>query len=74
MKSLSLTFLYAIGSLLPAEGHCPFCSQALFTVPTLFDVASSLPLVVEFLVPVFRPFPGLFTLAWMLDSYIQGTR
>ena len=40
-----------------SQGLAP---QYMSTLPTLFDVTSSLPLVVEFVLPVFRLFSGLF--------------
>lgn len=47
------------------------CISAL---PTPFDVAFTLPLVVEFLVPVFKSSSGLFMLIWVLSNCICGTR
>lgn len=32
------------------------------TIPIFYDVSSSVPLVVEFTLPIFRLFSGLFTL------------
>lgn len=40
---------------------------------TLFDEASSLPLVVEFVMPDYGSFSGLFTLILRLASCICGT-
>lgn len=42
--------------------------DSIFTLPTFFDTASSLPLVVESILPVFGLFPGSFMLIWMLSS------
>ena len=44
------------------------------TLPTFFDVTSSLPLVVEFVLPVFRSISGVFRMIWWLSNCIHGRR
>ena len=40
--------------------------------PTFLDVASSLPITVEFVVPVFRLFSGLFMMMCVLSFCMHG--
>lgn len=59
-----LSHLCSWGSLPPV--HSPvslFSFLPHLTLPTLFSVVSSLHLVVEFVLPFFRSFSGLFTLS-----------
>ena len=49
-------------------------SNCVLILSTFFNVASSLPLVVKFVLLVFRSFSGLFMLMCVLPSYIHGMR
>ena len=57
--------------------NCPWEPSVLlpnyvFTLPIFFDVAFSLPLFVEFFLPVFGLFLWLFILMWVSYSCLQG--
>jgi len=46
---------------------CVYLPNCVSTLPTFFNVASSLPLIVGFILPFFRSISGVFR---MIDSYL----
>lgn len=51
-----------------------FLPNCISILPAFFSVASSLPLVVEFVLLIFRSVSGLFRMIWQLSTYIHGRR
>ena len=70
--SLFLSPLHASASSSQWTAMVHLAPHSVSALPTLFDMASFLPLVVEFVLPVFSSFSGLFMLMLVLSSCIHG--
>lgn len=62
--SLSLAFLHDHDNLPLQRPYSLFLSNSISTLPTFFHVVFSLPLVVKFVLWVFRSIYGLFRMIW----------